>query len=202
MKWFQKIIKRTIDLIGSLVGIILASPLLIILSIAIKLDTNGPVLFKQERLGKDGRIFKILKFRTMVVNAEQMGLGIKTYDEDPRITKVGAFLRKTSLDELPQLFNVFIGNMSIVGPRPPVPYHPRKYEEYNDKQVKRFYVKPGITGHAQVSGRNNLTWDERFVYDVEYVENYSVAFDVKIIIQTIIKVFKREDVNSNRYKSD
>ena len=200
MNIVEKILKRAFDILSSTIGIIVFSPILIGIAVAIKIDSKGPIFFKQERLGRHGKIFNIYKFRTMVVDAEKYGLGIKTYSEDPRITKVGSFLRKTSLDELPQLFNVFIGNMSVVGPRPPVPYHPYEYKGYNKDQVKRFLVKPGITGQAQVSGRNLLTWDERIVYDVQYVENYNVFTDCIIIIKTIVKVFKREDINSDRHK--
>jgi len=148
----------------------------------------------QERLGKNGEVFKIYKFRTMVENAESKGSGIYTSKGDPRITKVGHFLRKTSLDELPQLLNVLKGDMSLVGPRPPVPYHPYKYNEYSDKQRKRFKVKPGITGFAQVSGRNKLSWDERIEFDVEYVENYSLFLDFKILFNTFLTVFKNNDI--------
>ncbi|OFL46734.1 sugar transferase [Nosocomiicoccus sp. HMSC067E10] len=200
MNIVEKILKRAFDILSSTIGIIVFLPILIGIAVAIKMDSKGPVFFKQERLGRHGKVFNIYKFRTMIVDAEKYGLGIKTYSEDPRITKVGSFLRKTSLDELPQLFNVFIGNMSVVGPRPPVPYHPYEYKDYNEEQVKRFLVKPGITGQAQVSGRNLLTWDERIVYDVKYVENYNVLTDYIIIIKTIVKVFKREDINSDRHK--
>jgi len=191
-------IKRIMDLFASILGIIVLSPFLIIISLAIKFTSKGPVFFKQERLGKDGETFKIIKFRTMIDKAEEVGMGIKTSANDPRITKVGNLLRKTSLDELPQLFNVVVGNMSIVGPRPPVPYHPREYKNYSEHQVQRFKVKPGITGYAQVKGRNLLTWDERIEYDIEYVNKQTILLDIKIIMLTIIKVFKKEDINSGR----
>lgn len=191
-------LKRIMDLLASIFGIIILSPILIIISLAIKFTSKGPVFFKQERLGKNGEVFKIIKFRTMINKAEEVGTGIKTFAGDPRITKVGNVLRKTSLDELPQLFNVVYGNMSIVGPRPPVPYHPREYKDYPKHQVQRFEVKPGITGYAQVRGRNLLTWDERIEYDVEYVLERNIFLDIKIIILTFIKVFKKEDINSSR----
>lgn len=196
----NRLLKRIVDLFGSLFGILITLPILVLSAILIKLESKGPVFFKQNRLGKDGEVFKIIKFRTMVDNAEKMGSGIKTFENDPRITRVGSFLRKTSLDELPQLFNVLIGNMSIVGPRPPVPYHPSKYEEYPTHQRKRFTVKPGITGYAQVNGRNNLTWDERIELDIQYVERFSIFLDLKIILLTIVKVFKSEDVHSTDVK--
>src|SRR5699024_479670 len=150
MKQFNLVIKRVIDLIGSVAGIIILSPLFVIISILIKLDSKGSILFKQKRLGKYGEPFYILKFRTMVENAEKIGDGLTVKTEsDTRITKVGHFLRKTSLDELPQLFNVFIGNMSLVGPRPPVTYFPYDgYEHYPEWAKARFTMKPGITGLA------------------------------------------------------
>jgi len=169
-------------------------PLFFIIAVLIKLDSKGPVFFLQERLGKNGNVFKIYKFRTMVKNAESKGPGIYTSKGDSRITKVGHFLRKTSLDELPQLLNVIKGDMSLVGPRPPVPYHPYKYNNYSDKQRKRFIVKPGITGFAQISGRNKLSWDERIEFDVEYVENHSLFLDFKILFNTFLTVFKNNDI--------
>lgn len=169
---------------------------MIIIILLIKSTSEGPVFFKQDRLGKNGKVFKIIKFRTMIDNAEQIGTGVITFENDPRITKVGSFLRKTSLDELPQLINVLKGDMSIVGPRPPVPYHPKKYEEYSEYEKKRFNVKPGITGYAQVNGRNNLTWEQRINMDVYYVDNRSFLLDLKIIFLTMLKVLKREDIHS------
>src|SRR5699024_5431480 len=203
MKKIDKFIKRGIDFSGSFVGIIVISPILLTTSIAIKATSKGPVLFKQERLGRNGKVFKIYKFRTMIDNAEKVGSGLSTYEGDPRITRVGSFLRKTSLDELPQLINVLKGEMSIIGPRPPVPYHPKKYSEYNSKQAARFNVSPGITGYAQIKGRNSLTWDERIKCDVEYVEKYSLLLDFKIFCITFLKVFKSEDIHGpTRRKSE
>src|SRR5699024_8924202 len=188
-------IKRFVDIVVSIVSMILLLPLFLIIGFAIKIDSKGPVFFKQERLGKNGKVFKIIKFRTMVDNAEQKGSGLSTFEGDHRVTSVGEILRKTSLDEISQLINILIGDMSLVGPRPPVPFHPRKYEEYSDHQVLRFKVRPGITGLAQIMGRNSLTWDERIKYDVEYVQNLSLLLDIKIILLTIVKVFKSENIH-------
>lgn len=196
MRKFNLFLKRLIDIFASLIGLILISPLLIIIAIAIKLTSEGPVFFKQERLGKDGKIFKIIKFRTMVVNAEKIGTGIFVKSDDKRITKVGKFLRSTSLDELPQLFNVLFGDMSLVGPRPPVPYHPYKYEDYSEFQKKRFKMKPGMTGLAQVTVRNSVDWDKRILIDVQYVEKFNILLDIKILFKTFLKVFKRESIYS------
>lgn len=174
--------------------IIVLVPVFIIIGFFIIIDSKGPILFKQNRLGESGKVFGIFKFRTMIANAESFGTGIYTNDNDPRITKVGNILRKTSLDELPQIINVIKGEMSFVGPRPPVPYHPRKYEEYDEVQRKRFDVKPGITGLAQVTGRNHLTWDERIVADVEYVKTMNFWLDMKILFKTALLIIKKEDV--------
>jgi undecaprenyl phosphate N,N'-diacetylbacillosamine 1-phosphate transferase len=192
---FNLFVKRLIDLLGSLIGMVIVFPIFIIIALSVKLTSKGPIFFKQERLGKNGRVFKIIKFRTMVVNAEKMGDGLKVENEsDNRITKVGKFLRATSLDELPQLWNVLVGDMSLVGPRPPVPYHPYKYEEYNDFQRKRFEMRPGITGLTQVTVRNSVNWDERIRIDVEYIERFNLWLDIKILVKTILKVIKCEDI--------
>lgn len=186
--------KRSLDIVGSLVGLCMLLPVLIVVAILIKLDSNGPIVFKQERLGKNGQMFKIYKFRTMVDNAQKIGMGIFTTETDPRITKVGNILRKTSFDELPQLINVLIGNMSLVGPRPPLTYYPYKYNEYPDFQKKRFIMRPGITGLAQIKVRNSATWNVRIDYDLQYIDEFCIIKDFKILIFTIIKVIKRENV--------
>lgn len=181
-------LKKIFDYSVSLISLILLFPLFIVLGLIIKLESKGPVFFKQERLGKNQKIFKIYKFRTMVNNAEKIGSGIFATEQDKRITKIGKFLRKTSLDELPQIINILKGEMSFVGPRPPVTYHPYKVNEYSLHKAKRFQVKPGITGLAQVSGRNNLTWDERIEYDVEYVKEKTFIKDIIILLKTFIRV--------------
>lgn len=192
----NRILKRVFDIFASGLAIVLLSPILILFAILIKIDSKGPIIFKQKRLGKGGKVFNIFKFRTMIVNAEKIGdgLSIKT-EEDPRITKIGKFLRKFSIDELPQLFNVFIGDMSIVGPRPPVTYHPYNgIDNYPKWALKRFEMRPGITGLAQVKFRNSKTWDERFVVDVEYIDKFSIVLDFKIIFGTVFKVIKSKNI--------
>ena len=198
---YDKYIKRLLDIILVLMLFLPLFLISILIAIAIKVDSKGPVLFKQKRLGRDGDIFNILKFRTMIENAENIGPGLSTFEGDSRVTRVGAILRKTSLDEIPQLLNVLKGEMSIVGPRPPVPYHPREYSQYDEKQKKRFEVRPGITGYAQVKGRNSLTWDERIEFDLQYVNKQNLFLDIKIVLLTIIKVFKKENIHGpNRRK--
>jgi undecaprenyl phosphate N,N'-diacetylbacillosamine 1-phosphate transferase len=186
-------IKRLVDFLASLIGGIIISPILVIIAIVIKLTSKGPIFFRQFRLGKGGKVFKILKFRTMVVNAEHIGEGLRTSSaSDPRITKVGRILRATSLDELPQLWNVLLGDMSLVGPRPPVEYHPYKgYDSYPEFAKLRFIMRPGITGLAQVTVRNSVGWEERIVIDVEYIKKFNVWLDIKILLKTIQVVFKR-----------
>lgn len=175
---------------------ILFAPVLLGIAVMIRMESKGPVFFIQERLGKDGKVFNIYKFRTMVDDAINQGTGIRTYERDPRITKVGAFLRKTSLDELPQLLNIFRNEMSFVGPRPPVPYHPRRYEEYNEFQRKRFTVRPGLTGLAQSVLRNGASWDRRIESDVMYVENMSLVMDIRVILLTIQTLFRHSNIYS------
>lgn len=194
MKKKQLLVKRCADIFISLFSISVLLPLLLLISMAIVLESKGKPIFKQERIGYRGEIFLIYKFRTMVQDAEQMGNGLFVYDgTDNRITKVGKFLRSTSLDELPQLFNVLSGKMSIVGPRPPVTYHPYKgYEGYPERFKKRFEMRPGITGLAQVKLRNSATWDERIEVDLHYVENYSLLLDMTIVFKTFFSMFYNE----------
>lgn len=194
MRRFNQILKNIFDYIVAGISLILLFPIFVIIGILIKIDSKGPIFFKQERLGKNGKIFKIYKFRTMVNNAINLGKGLSIQKNDSRITKIGNFLRKTSLDELPQFINILKGEMSFVGPRPPVPYHPYKYENYTNKKRKRFVMKPGVTGLAQISGRNNLTWDERIEYDIKYVEEFNFFYDIKILFNTAYKVVKKEDI--------
>lgn len=167
--------------------------MLAITAIAVKLDSPGEIIFKQERLGKDGKVFKIYKFRSMCVNAEQQGTGQYSFAGDPRVTKVGKFIRATSIDELPQLINILKGEMSFVGPRPPLTYHPWELSEYTDFQLRMFEVRPGITGWAQVNGRKEVEWHERIKKNVYYVDHCSLWLDIKILFMTVIKVLKNED---------
>lgn len=204
MRALNLFLKRLIDLFGSLIGLIILSPFLLIIALGIKLTSKGPTLFKQERLGRNGKVFKILKFRTMVVNAENIGDGLTVKSEsDNRITKVGRILRKTSLDELPQLLNVLVGEMSLVGPRPPVTYHPYDgYGNYPDWAKKRFSMKPGITGLAQVTVRNSVTWDERIVVDNQYIDRFNIWLDIKILFKTLLKIFKSENIYLDKNQND
>ncbi|MDO5100741.1 MAG: sugar transferase [Eubacteriales bacterium] len=194
MRRLNLLIKRILDTVLSLLGLIIISPIFLVLMVLIRVTSVGPVFFFQERLGYKGKVFKIIKFRTMVVNAENMGTGVVINEKsDPRITKIGKILRKTSLDELPQLINVIKGDMALVGPRPPVPYHPYDgYRNYPDWAVKRFEVKPGITGLAQVELKSDASWEERIVVDNKYVDRFSVGYDFVIILKTIGAVLKRE----------
>lgn len=196
-------IKRVIDFFGSLVGVIILSPILIIIALLIKLTSKGPVFFRQERLGKDGKTFKILKFRTMVVNAEKIGDGLSVNSEnDNRITKIGKLLRTTSLDELPQLFNVILGQMSLVGPRPPVNYFPYDgYNNYPEWAKKRFTMKPGVTGLTQVTVRNSVSWDERIKVDNDYIDSFNVWFDIKLLFKTLGRIFKSENIYMDKSKA-
>lgn len=198
-KKIQFAIKRIIDIVLSLIGIIILIPVYLAIIILIKTDSKGDAIFKQIRVGKDGKEFTIYKFRTMVVDADsKRELAIDTQDienfvfqskSDNRITKIGAFLRKTSLDEIPQLFNVLMGTMSLVGPRPEIP---DVVSIYPDKYRERLLVLPGITGLAQISGRGEIELGKTVYYDLTYIKNFSVLFDIKILFLTVFSVFKSE----------
>lgn len=182
------IFKRTIDFIIAGVALIVLSPFLLITALLIKLDSKGPVIFKQERLGKNGVPFKIWKFRSMCVGAEKQGTGVYSYKGDARITKVGKIIRATSIDELPQLVNILKGDMALIGPRPALTYHPWPYEQYTEHQKHMFDVLPGVTGWAQVNGRKEVPWPERIELNVWYAKNMSLWLDLKIFFMTIFKV--------------
>ncbi len=155
------------------------------------------MLFKQERIGKDGKVFKILKFRSMKVGAEKTGSGVYSGKGDPRVTKVGKFIRATSIDELPQLINILKGDMALIGPRPPLTYHPWKWEEYTDEQKRIFEVRPGMTGWAQVNGRREVEWNKRIELNVWYVDHVSFGLDFKIFWLTIFKILTNAN-NQNK----
>lgn len=199
---YEQIIKRTMDILAGIVGVILSSPIMLVTAIAIKLDSPGPILFKQTRVGQNGRHFKIYKFRSMYIDAEERkkelleqnelegGVMFKIKD-DPRITRVGKFIRKTSIDELPQFFNILGGSMSLVGTRPPTLDEVEKYET---SQWRRISIKPGLTGMWQVSGRSNIkSFDEIVELDTEYIDNWTLGMDIKIIFKTILVLLKHDD---------
>ena len=185
--------KRVIDIFLSVLAILLLGWLMLIVALLIKLTSKGPVIFKQERLGLNGKVFLIYKFRSMVVGAEKTGSGVYSGKGDSRVTRIGKFIRATSIDELPQIFNILKGDMSLVGPRPPLTYHPWPIEEYTDSQVRMFEVRPGITGWAQVNGRKEVEWHKRIELNVWYVDHVSFYLDVKIFFMTIFKVVSNAD---------
>lgn len=185
--------KRFCEVILSLLALIILSPILVITALAVKLDSPGPVIFKQDRLGKDGKVFKIYKFRSMCQGAEHTGSGVYSGADDMRVTKVGKIIRATSIDELPQLVNILKGDMSFVGPRPPLTYHPWDISEYTEEQLHMFDVRPGITGWAQVHGRKDVEWHKRIELNCWYVDHVSLWLDLKILFTTVVKVLKNED---------
>ena len=199
---YKNFIKPVIDFVLALVGFLFLSPVFVLVMIGLFFANDGKPFFFQLRPGKNGKIFKIIKFKTMTDKKDENGNLLPDAD---RLTKIGSFVRKTSLDEIPQLLNVIKGDMSLVGPRPLLP----KYLElYNDFQRRRNEVKPGITGWAQVNGRNSISWEKKFEYDVWYVDNVSFLLDVKILIMTVLKVVKSEGINeqgqatSNEFKGN
>lgn len=192
--------KRLIDLLGSVVGLVALSPIILIVSLLIKFESKGPVIFSQDRIGKTGKTFKMYKFRSMVVNAEELKEKLKEQNEmsgpmfkmkeDPRVTKVGKFIRKTSIDELPQLINVLKGDMSLVGPRPSLP---KEVEQFEDWMMERLEVKPGLTCYWQVSGRNNIDFEEWMKLDIKYVRERNTLTDIKLIFKTVFVLFGDEN---------
>jgi lipopolysaccharide/colanic/teichoic acid biosynthesis glycosyltransferase len=191
----KKLLKRFIDIFVSLLAVAILLPIFVVIIIAIKINSRGQVIFKQERTGRNSRPFTFYKFRTMRSDVDPFGPSPKS-GNDPRLTKIGRFLREYSLDELPQLFNVLKGDMSIVGPRP---LYMEQVKEWDDRQKKRLLVKPGITGLAQISGRGELTREEKLELDVQYVENAGFWLDLKIIFITILQVFRRKSIYEKRY---
>lgn len=190
-------IKRIMDFTIALLLLICLYWLMIITAILIKIDSKGPVIFKQKRLGKGGKEFEIYKFRSMCVGAENQGSGVYSGKGDARVTRVGKIIRATSIDELPQLVNILKGEMALVGPRPPLTYHPWPVEEYTEEQFRMFEVRPGVTGWAQVNGRKEVEWHKRIELNVWYVDNISFLLDLKILFKTVFKVFTNADnVNS------
>ena len=185
----QQRIKRVLDFIIALIGLIVASPILLVVALLVRLKLGSPILFRQQRVGLDGEIFEMVKFRTMKDATDPQG---NPLPDEERLTSFGNFLRKSSLDELPELWNVLKGDMSLVGPRPLlVEYLPL----YSKEQMKRHHVRPGITGYAQVNGRNNISWTKKFELDVYYVKHYSLALDLKILWQTVAKVLGQADIS-------
>ena len=185
----QRLFKRIIDIIGSLAGLIILSPVFLIVSILVYIKLGSPIFFTQERVGKNGKIFKMIKFRTMLDSTNKFG---ELLDDEERLTPFGKKLRSTSLDELPELINVLKGDMSLVGPRPLlVEYIPL----YSKHQFRRHEVNPGITGRAQVNGRNSIDWETKFDLDVEYVDKFNLIMDIKILFLTVLKVIKRDGIN-------
>lgn len=190
---YQYFLKRTIDVLVSVFGLICLSWLFLIVAILIKLTSNGPVIFCQKRLGYKGRIFNFYKFRSMCVGAETQGTGVYSMKGDSRVTGIGRIIRATSIDELPQFVNILKGDMSLIGPRPPLTYHPWPIEEYTDEQRRMFDVRPGVTGWAQVNGRKDVEWHRRIELNVWYVDNLSMLLDLKILFMTVYKVLCNAD---------
>ena len=187
----QLAVKRLVDVVMSVVLLLILLPVMLVTAAAVKIASPGPIVFTQRRAGRDGRLFTIYKFRSMTQEASQSERGTRIYEDDSRITSVGKVLRATSLDELPQLFNVLKGEMSFVGPRPDLPHHVEKYTPF---QRQRLTVRPGITGWAQISGRNELTWEERIRLDVGYLQNWSLVRDLNVLIRTLAVVLSRKGV--------
>ncbi len=194
---FYFFLRRIIDTIIALIALIVLSPILLIVALAICLESKGGAIFKQKRIGLNGKPYDMYKFRSMVKNAQNMGTGVYSFEGDPRITKVGHFIRRTSIDELPQLWNIVKGDMAFIGPRSPVVGHFPEWNTLNDAYKRRFTVLPGISGLAQCVGRNDFSWDEKVVWDniyIDKVSKYYILYDIKMWFMTFARVFSMSDV--------
>lgn len=190
---YRRFMKRFFDIVLSVLILFLLFPVYLVTAIAVRLDSEGPALLKQARLGRGGKVFYMYKFRSMCVGAERMGTGVYSGKDDARVTRVGQFLRATSMDELPQAWNILKGDMSFIGPRPPLVYHPWPIEEYSDEQLRMFDVRPGITGWAQVHGRKDVEWNLRIRLNTWYVDHLSPGLDIRILFMTFFKVLSNAD---------
>jgi lipopolysaccharide/colanic/teichoic acid biosynthesis glycosyltransferase len=199
IKKFQLILKRIFDIFASGIALIVLLPIFAIIGIFIKLDSKGPAFFIQERAGKNGKIFRAYKLRTMIQGADKIKRTTIFGEKNPYVTKVGRFIRRTGFDELVQLVNILKGDMSLVGPRPTLPY---QIEKYNNIQRKRLSVRPGITGWALINGRNSLAWDKRIELDLWYIKHWSIWLDVKILISTVYVVIKGEGLYAEKGRHD
>lgn len=196
-RFYCRVVKRSIDVVISILALVVLSPVMLISAVLIRLTSPGPAIFRQTRIGRGGREYTIYKFRTMREGSEHTGSGVYSDDSDPRMTGIGKILRKTSIDELPQLINILKGDMALIGPRPPLTYHPWPIEEYTEEQLRMFEVCPGITGWAQIHGRKDVEWHQRIRLNVWYVDHVSLWLDLKIFFTTIGKVFTNAD-NENK----
>lgn len=194
---YRDYIKRIVDLTIAIPVFVVAAIPMGVVAIAIKVDSKGPVLFKQDRIGKDKKVYQMMKFRSMVVDAEYSGSGVYSEKGDPRVTRVGRIIRATSIDELPQLFNVLKGDMSLIGPRPPLTYHPWPIEEYTKEQLHMFDVRPGFSGWAQMHGRREVEWHHRIELNNWYVDHVRFSLDAKIFFKTITTILTGNKGNEN-----
>lgn len=190
---YRNYFKRIMDAIVGLLVLLILWPVILLFGLAIVIEDPGPVLFRQDRIGKDGKVFKMLKLRSMKVNSEHTGSGVYSEKGDPRVTRVGRILRATSIDELVQAVHLVSGKMSLIGPRPPLTYHPWPIEEYTPEQLHMFDVRPGITGWAQVNGRKCVEWHQRIAMNCWYADHVSFLLDVKILLMTAAKVLSNAD---------
>lgn len=190
---YRGFFKRMLDILLASVGLVVLFIPMLVVALIVRLESPGPALFRQKRLGYKGRVYEMYKFRSMCVNAEHTGSGVYSGKGDARVTRVGRILRATSIDELPQLINILKGDMSFIGPRPPLTYHPWPIEDYTAEQLRMFDVRPGITGWAQIHGRKCVEWNQRIEMNVWYVDHLSVWIDVKILLSTVCKVLSNAD---------